>query len=76
MASTEREGRQLDRLGGPALFLLGSSLCVCACVCKEYYDYRIYYLYSFSAYIFVDLVKRGVLTLVGEIRRYRNDCYY
>ena len=25
-------------------------------------------------YIFVDLVKRGVLSLVGEIRRYRNDC--
>ena len=24
-------------------------------------------------YIFVDLVRRGVLTLVGEIRRYRND---
>ena len=27
-------------------------------------------------YIFVDLVRRGVLTLVGEIRRYRNDRYY
>ena len=26
-------------------------------------------------YIFVDLVKRGVLTLVGEIRRYGNDSY-
>ena len=30
----------------------------------------------FDVYIFVDLVKRGVLTLtlVGEIWRYRNDC--
>ena len=27
-------------------------------------------------YIFVDLVKRGELTLVGEIRCYRNDRYY
>ena len=27
-------------------------------------------------YIFADLVKRGVLTIVGEIRRYRNDCCY
>ena len=26
-------------------------------------------------YTFVDLVKRGVLTLVGEIRRYRSDRY-
>ena len=26
-------------------------------------------------YIFVDLTKRGVLTLVREIRRCRNDCY-
>ena len=25
---------------------------------------------------FVDPVKRGVLILVGEIRRYRNDRYY
>ena len=25
----------------------------------------------------VDLIKRGVLTLVGEVRRYRNNrCYY
>ena len=27
-------------------------------------------------HIFVDLVMRGQLTLVGEIRRYRNDRYY
>ena len=26
-------------------------------------------------HIIVDLVKRGVLTLIGEIRRYRNDRY-
>ena len=28
---------------------------------------------GFNVYTFVDLVKRGVLTLVGETRRYRND---
>ena len=30
----------------------------------------------FYEHVFVDLVTRGVLTLVGEIRRYRNDRYY
>ena len=46
--------------------------CVCVCVCLragiQHYDYNLY--------IIVDLVNHGVLTLVGEIRRYRNDCYY
>ena len=27
-------------------------------------------------FVVVDLLKCGVLTLVCEIRRYRNDCYY
>ena len=27
-------------------------------------------------YVFVDRVKRGVLILIDEIRRYRNDRYY
>ena len=32
------------------------------------------YLYlRFYVYMFVDLVKRDVLALVGEIRRYTND---
>ena len=39
----------------------------------QYYDYITEYFLGFNAYIIVDLVKRGVLTLVGEIRRYRND---
>ena len=30
----------------------------------------------FYAYIFVDLVKHSLLTLVGEIHCYRNDCCY
>ena len=30
---------------------------------------------TINVYIIVDLVKRDVLTLVGEIRRYRNDRY-
>ena len=31
---------------------------------------------KFYVYLFVDLLKRGVLPLVGEIGRYRNDRYY
>ena len=31
---------------------------------------------SFNVYIFVDLVKYGVLTLVDEILHYGNDCCY
>ena len=35
-------------------------------------------LWGFNVYVFVGLIKRGVLTLVGEIGlwRYRNDRYY
>ena len=40
-------------------------------------QYYVYILFCFFyANLFVDLIKRGVLTLVGEIRRYRNDFYY
>ena len=36
-----------------------------------------YYFWGFNVYIIVDFLKRGVLTLVGEVRLYRNDrCYY
>ena len=31
---------------------------------------------DFNVYIIVDLGKGGVLTLVHEIWRYRNDCYH
>ena len=34
------------------------------------------YFLGFNVYIIVDLVKCGVLTLVGEIWCYRNDLYY
>ena len=47
-------------------------------VCEEriqYYDYVII-IFEVLMYMFLDLVKRGVLTLVGEKRRYRNDRYY
>ena len=34
-------------------------------------------MYTFVVAVVVVLVKRGVLTLVGEIQHYRNDrCYY
>ena len=33
-------------------------------------------MYTFVVAVVVDLVKRGVLTLVGEIQHYRNDSYY
>ena len=32
-------------------------------------------IFHYRLYIFVDLTKRDVLTLVREIRRCRNDCY-
>ena len=54
------------------------SVCVCTCdgvVCDELiqcYDFVIIFL-GFSVYIFVDLVKRGVLIFVSEICRYKND---
>ena len=40
----------------------------------EYYVSILFLKFSFIH--FFDLVKRGMLTLVGEIRRYRNDRYY
>ena len=43
--------------------------CVRACVRPKIFS-------GFNVCIIVDLVKRGVLTLVGEIRRYRSDRYY
>ena len=42
-------------------------MCVCACVCV------CVCLRGIHVYIIVDLVKRGVLTFVGAIRRYGND---
>ena len=42
----------------------------------QYYDCIIYNFWGFDVNIIVDLVKRGVLILVSEIRRYRNDRYY
>ena len=50
--------------------------CVRACVCVR----RIQYIYTpvnlrFYANMFVDLVKRGVRTLAGEIRHSRNDYF-
>ena len=56
-----------------------SHVCMCACGCGvqriHCYDYIIIHFGVFSVYIFVDLVKCGVLTLVGEIRHWSNDCY-
>ena len=41
---------------------------------KNYYDYIIYlFLRGFDACVIVDHIKRGVLTLVGEIRHCSND---
>ena len=45
-------------------------VCVCVCVCVrgiQYYGYIICYFSGFNIYIIVGLVKRGSLTLVGEI---------
>ena len=66
-----------------------SVVCPCVCVwgggggergggggCEEYNTMLVYYFLSFHLYIFVDLVKSGMLTLVDEIGRYRNDRYY
>ena len=36
------------------------------------YDY-IFYIFRFYGYSFVDLIKCGVLTLMDDIRRYRNE---
>ena len=47
-------------------------MCMCACGCGvqriHCYDYIINHFGVFNVYIFVDLVKRCVLPLVGEIR--------
>ena len=55
-------------------------VCVCVCVCARararacvWWARNTILCLSFYAYIFVDLVKRGMLTIVGEIRRCRND---
>ena len=42
----------------------------------QYYGYRFTIFAGFNVYVFVDLVNYVVLTLVGEIRRYKNDRYY
>ena len=53
---------------------------VCVCVVSEeliqHYDYIIVIFLGFNVYIFVNLVKRCVLTLVCEIQHYKNDRYY
>ena len=41
-------------------------------VCEEY-NYYVYIILEVLCIHFVELVKRGVLTLVSEIPRYRND---
>ena len=55
-------------------------VCVCgvrACVtCEEYNTTIIILFWRFYACIFVDLVKRGELILVGEMRCYRHDLYW
>ena len=58
-------------------------VCVCVCVCvwsakNLYHEYiMIIFEVLMSALSFLDLLKRSVLTLVGEIWRYKNDrCYY
>ena len=43
------------------------------CICVQY-DY-VFFL-RFYVYIFVGLLKHGVLTLVGVIQCYGNDRYY
>ena len=48
---------------------------VCVCVFNTIWLYK-YYFRGFSVYILLVLVKRSVLTLVGEIWRYRNERYY
>ena len=56
------------------------SVCGCAgVVCEEYNTYchyKIIILEILMTFVVVDLLWCGVLTLVCEIRRYRNDCYY
>ena len=59
-------------------------VCVCVCVCvgtRARARNTTLWLYNYcfwdvSVHIFVDLEKRDVLTLVGEILPHRNDRYY
>ena len=57
-------------------------MCVCMCARARVCDMRGIQYYvnliflRFYVYLFVDLVKRGVLTFIGQIRQYRNDYYY
>ena len=50
-------------------------VCVCVCVCVQGIQYDYVLFFSFYVYIFVDLVKCGVLTSVRQIQCYRNDHY-
>ena len=56
------------------------SFCVPMCLCRcgvqgiQYYDCALFC--RFYVDIFVDLVKHGVLTLIGEVQHYKNDCYF
>ena len=53
---------------------------VCACLCScgvpgiQYYVYILFL--RFYAFIFLDVIKHDVLTLVGVILHYRYYCYY
>ena len=49
---------------------------VCVCVWCARNTTIIILFWRFYAYIFVDVVKRGVLILVGEIQCYRHDLYW
>ena len=58
-------------------------MCECVCVCVVCEECEIMWIFFFLIFrltcIFVgltDFVKRGVLTLVDEISRYRNHNYY
>ena len=66
------------------------SISVCACVCDSvcgcagvvceeyntYCHYKIIILEILMNFVVVDLLRCGVLSLVCEVRRYRNDRYY
>ena len=58
----------------PPPIILITFLAECPCWCDvqgiQYYDWRIYF-WGFNVYIFVDLVKGSVLTLVGEMQCYK-----
>ena len=53
-------------------------VCVCVCFCTRVYArntilWQFFVCFCFNECSFVDLVKHSVLTLVSEIRHYRND---